>query len=103
MSLESNVKPLGFGVDTIYLNVYANDGDYKPVQKKLDPEFKLQLDAWKELAQEENEPSLTSYVFDSRPLLMQDKGAPDHDQSSPFFECQCQFQDDAASKSEGLL
>ena len=74
MSLDRPLVPLGFGADTVYLNVYVTDADYQPVQKKLDPELKMQLDIWKEQAQEENEPALTSYVFDGTPLLMHDKG-----------------------------
>ncbi|GLV57145.1 hypothetical protein KDH_39830 [Dictyobacter sp. S3.2.2.5] len=71
---ESLVKILGAFLDTLYLNVYQTDSNYQIVKKKLSDELKEELQALKDLAQEEEENIPTRFVFDGRPLLMMTKG-----------------------------
>ena len=73
--MASPVRILGAFIDTLYLNVYATDASYQVVKIKIPDELKLELDQWKQMAQDEEENILTRFVFDGQPLLMTMKGA----------------------------
>ena len=53
--MNSNVKILAAGPDTYVLNVYSTNASCQPGKKQLDNDLKMELDALKQQAQDDEE------------------------------------------------
>ena len=51
--MASPVRILGAFIDTLYFNAYQTDASFQIVKKKLPDDLRVELDQWKEQAQEE--------------------------------------------------
>ena len=68
------VKIVGYGVDTLVVNVYPTDNRFQIEKRRIDEELQEELQMLKEKAQEEEENIPTRFVYQGTPLLMQAKG-----------------------------
>ena len=71
----SPVRILGFGPDTLVLNVRPVDQDGAPVRCEVDQELQEELNLLKERAQHQEEHIPTRWAFYGEQLFMRDKGA----------------------------
>jgi hypothetical protein len=71
----SSVKVLGFGPDTLVLNVRPVDEEGTPVRCELDQDLQAELTLLKERAQREDASIPTRWVFCGEQLFMREKGA----------------------------
>src|SRR5947209_7893360 len=74
-TLVTPVKMVGFGVDTLVLNIYPTDSSYKLVKRRVDPELQEELTLLKQRAQDEEEEIPSRFVFERQHLLMKTKGS----------------------------
>ncbi|SRR5579875_218134 len=73
--MESSVKIVGAGVDTLVLNIYPTDSEGEVVKRRVDDGLQEELRLLKERAQEEEEDVVTHIVFDGGNLFMRAKGS----------------------------
>jgi hypothetical protein len=73
--MNSSVRIVGFGVDTLVLNIYPTDSEGVIVQRRVDEALQEELRLLKERAQAAEEDVVTRFVFDGGNLLMRAKGS----------------------------
>src|SRR5579884_708924 len=73
--MDSSVRIVGCGVDTLVLNIYPTDSEGALVERRLDEALQEELRLLKERAQVEEEDVVTRFVFDGGNLLMRTKGS----------------------------
>jgi hypothetical protein len=74
---QSPVRLLAAFVDTLVLNVYPTDLDFNPTKRRIDGELLEELDQLKQLAQDNEEPVPTRFIFPAGSdahLFMKEKG-----------------------------
>ena len=69
------VELVGFGVDTLVLNILPTDREYQLEQRRVDSDLQAELSLLKQRAQDEEEDIPSRFVFDGSPLLMRTKGS----------------------------
>lgn len=69
------VELVGFGVDTLVLNILPTDRAYQLEQRRVDSDLQAELSLLKQRAQDEEEDVASRFVFDGSPLLMRTKGS----------------------------
>jgi hypothetical protein len=69
------VEIVGFGVDTLVLNIYPTDSSFTLVKRRVSAELQEELTLLKQRAQDEEEDIPSRFVFGGLPLLMRTKGS----------------------------
>jgi hypothetical protein len=69
------VEIVGFGVDTLVLNIYPTDSSFTLVKRRVSAELQEELTLLKQRAQDEEEDIPSRFVFGGSPLLMRTKGS----------------------------
>lgn len=72
--MDSSVRMVGYGVDTLVLNIYPTDSEGTLVERRVDEALQEELRLLKERAQVEEEDVVTRFVFEGN-LLMRTKGS----------------------------
>ncbi len=72
--MDSSVRIVGSGVDTLVLNIYPTDSEGVMVKRRVDEDLQEELRLLKERAQREEEDVVTRFVFGGN-LLMRAKGS----------------------------
>ncbi len=73
--MESLVKIVGAGVDTLVMNIYPTDSAVVVVKRRVSSDLQQELTFLKERAQVEEEDKPSRFVFDGGNLFMRTKGS----------------------------
>ncbi len=74
-ALIENIKLVGYGVDTLILNVRYADEELQPVQQELDATLKQELDYLQGEAKQAESAVITEWTFLGAPLFLEPHGA----------------------------